>query len=103
MQSNKQCMKDIVEYISENITVKADTNCKNITLSKIKLPTIITDLSKDNKYQKDEIIYNLLKCCKYRLIEANISMSGNIIIVDKSEISDTTLEGEKFLRGEITL
>lgn len=30
-------------------------------------------------------------------------MSGNVIIVDKSEIDDTTFEGEKFLRGEITL
>lgn len=104
MQSNKQCMKDIIKYISENISVKIDEDSRNIVLSKIGLSTIITELSKDEKYKKDEIMYNLLKCHKCRLITANISMSGNTIIIPgKSEIYDTTLEGEKFLKGEIEL
>lgn len=64
---------------------------------------MIDELSKDDKHKKDEIVYNFLKCHKYRLIEANISMSGNIIVVDKSEICDTTLNGEKFLNDELAL
>lgn len=103
MQSNKQCMKDIIKYISENTNVKIDEDSRNIVLSKIGLSTIITELSKDEKYQKIEIVYNLLKCHKYRLIEANISMNGNVIIVGKSEIHDTTIAGEKFLIGELEL
>lgn len=104
MQSNKQCMKDILKYIAENTNVTVGTNSKNIVLSKIELSTLITDLSKNEKYQKDEIVYNLLKCHKYHLIFANISMSGNtIIVIDKSEIYDTTLDGEKFLNGELEL
>lgn len=104
MQSNKQCMKDIIKYISENINVKVDEDSRNIVLSKIGLSTMLTELSKDDKYKKDEIVYNLLKCHKYHLIVANISMSGNtIIVMGKSEIYDTTLEGEKFLNGEIEL
>lgn len=104
MQSNKQCMKDIIKYTSENTNVKIDDDSRNIVLSKIELSTILTELSKDGKYKKDEIMYNLLKCHKYRLIVANISMSGNTIIIPgKSEIYDTTLDGEKFLNGEIEL
>ncbi len=103
MQSNKQCMKDIIKYISENTSIKIDSDSRNIVLSRIGLSTIITELSKDEKYQKDEVVYNLLKCHKYRLIEANISMSGNTIIIAKSEIHDITLDGEKFLNGEIVL
>lgn len=103
MQSNKKCMKDIIKYISENINIKIDNDSRNIVLSKIGLSTIITELSKDKKYQKDEIVYNLLKCQKYRLIEANISMNGNVIIVSKCEIHDTTIAGEKFLNDELEL
>lgn len=103
MQSNKQCMKDIIKYISENTNVKIDEDSRNIVLSKIGLSTILTELSKGDKYKKDEIMYNLLKCHKYRLIEANISMNGNIIIVGKSEIHDTTISGEKFLNDELEL
>lgn len=58
MQSNKQCMKDILKYISENISIKVDPDNRNIVLSRISLSTIITELSKDEKYQKDEIVYN---------------------------------------------
>lgn len=103
MQSNKQCMKDIIKYISENTNVKIDDDSWNIVLSEIGLSTIITELSKDEKYQEDEIVYNLLKCYKYRLIEANISMNGNVIIIGKSEIRDTTIAGEKFLNDELEL
>lgn len=103
MQSNKQCMRDIIKYISENTNIKIDDDSRSIVLSKIGLSTIITELSKDGKYQKDEIVYNILKCYKYHLIEANIFMSRNIIIVDKSEINDTTLEGERFFNGEFKL
>lgn len=103
MQTNKQCMKDILKYVSENTNVKIDSDSTNIVLSRISLSTVVTDLSKDERYQKDEIVYNLLKCYKYHLIEANIFMNGNVIIVCKSEIHDTTIAGEKFLVGELEL
>ncbi len=103
MKVNQQCMKDIIKYISDHTCIKIDSDSRNIVLSRIGLSTLITELSKDEKYQKDEIVYNLLKCQKYRLIEANISMSGNTIIIAKSEIHDTTIAGEKFLKDELEL
>lgn len=103
MKSNKQCIKDIIKYISENTYVKISPDGKDAVLSRIGLSAIITELSKDEKYQKDEILYNFLKCHKLHLIEANIHINKNVIVIDRCEIHDTTIAGEKFLIGELEL
>lgn len=103
MQSNKECMKDILKYIINNTKVKIEEDNKNISILSIGIFELISDLTKDKKYQKEEVVYNILKCHKYRLIEANIPMVGNVITTAKCNICDITIAGEKFLNDELEL
>ncbi len=48
-------------------------------------------------------LYIILKCYKYRLIDANIPMSGTVITTAKCDIYDITIAGEKVLKDEFEL
>lgn len=103
MQSNKACMKDILNYVVQNTKVKVNEEDMSISLLSTNILTVSSELIKGEKYSREEVIYNIIKCHKYRLIDANIPMNGNYIPVGKDIIFDITIDGEKFLNDKIDL
>lgn len=79
MKSNKQCMKDILKYVTENTKVSVDGDNKYINLICTDIEDIVVALLQNTNYKKEEIIYNILKCNKYQLIDTNIPVRGNPI------------------------
>lgn len=102
MQANKECMKDILKFVINNTSVKIEDDSETISILCIDIQSIIDDLSQDNTYSKEDIIYNILKCHKYHLIDADIPQRYSIEM-DDCDIYDITLEGERFLNGSLEL
>lgn len=102
MQANKECMKDILKFVIKNTSVKFEDDGETISLLCINLQSIIDDLSQNNTYSREDIVYNILKCHKYHLIDADIPHSYSIEM-DDCDICDITLEGERFLIGKLEL
>ena len=60
---NKECMKEILKFISENAKVKVDDMAfHNITVSTLNVSTLLDKMSKEGKYTIEEIAYNFLQC-----------------------------------------
>lgn len=70
MIENIACMKDIVEFVSDNVKVVVEWDDK-FHLSTTSLYKIIENLSQERGYEKETIISNFLLCCKYHYIESN--------------------------------
>ena len=99
MTTNEQCMKDILTFIDENTSVKVRTSSNNdIELRAPGISSILTALSKDNKYSIEEVAFNLVKCDKLHLIDANIYTQGNTIKSAQSDIYGITYYGEQFIK-----
>ena len=99
MTTNEQCMKDILTFIDENTSVKVRTSSYNdIELRAPGISSILTALSKDNKYSIEEVAFNLVKCDKLHLIDANIYTQRNTIKSAQSDIYGITCYGEQFIK-----
>lgn len=102
MQANKECMKDILKFVINNTSVEVEDDSETISILCIDIQSIIDDLSQNNTYSKEDIVYNILKCYKYHLIDGDIPRSYSIKM-DDCDICDITLEGERFLNGSLEL
>ena len=103
MQANIECMKDILRYIIKNTKVKIDSDDFSVCTVSVGVLNVISALSKDEKYGKEEVAYNMLKCHKNKLINDNIPTKLNECIASGNEIYDITFKGEKFLNDEVDL
>lgn len=102
MQSNKECMKDILRYVINNTKIKIEDN-NNISILSVGITDIISELAQDDKYGNEEVAYNILKCHKHSLVDANIQMDRCVVITEDCNIYDITIKGEKFLNDELDL
>ena len=99
MTTNEQCMKDILTFIDENTSIKVRTSSNNdIELRAPGISSILTALSKDNKYSIEEVAFNLVKCDKLHLIDANLYTQGNTIKSAQRDIYGITCYGEQFIK-----
>ena len=95
---NKQCMKDVLEFISENTTVEVDDILyHNIILSTLNISTLLDKMSKEGKYTIEEIAYNVLQCYYNGLINADIKYQQKMIQSATSNIIGITFAGIDFI------
>lgn len=98
MMPNKQCMKDVLEFISENTTVEVDDMLyHNIILSTLNISTLLDKMSKEGKYTIEEIAYNFLQCYYNGLINADIKYQQKMIQSATSNIIGITFAGIDFI------
>ena len=98
MIPNKECMKDILKFVSENAKVKVDDMAfHNITVSTLDVSTLLDKMSKEGRYTIEEIAYNFLQCHYNGLINANIKFQQKMIQSSTSEILGITFTGIDFM------
>lgn len=96
---NKECMKDILKYVSENAKVKVDDMAfHNITISSLNVSMLLEQMSKEGKYTIEDIAYNFLQCYNNGLVDAKINyQSSNLIQSTTSDIYGITFAGIDFM------
>lgn len=99
MMPNKECMKDILKYVSENAKVKVDDMAfHNITISSLNVSMLLERMSKEGKYTIEDIAYNFLQCYNNGLVDAKINyQSSNLIQSTTSDIYGITFAGIDFM------
>lgn len=99
MMPNKECMKDILKYVSENAKVKVDDMAfHNITISSLNVSMLLEQMSKEGKYTIEDIAYNFLQCYNNGLVDAKINyQSSNLIQSTTSDIYGITFAGIDFM------
>lgn len=99
MMPNKECMKDILKYVSENAKVKVDDIAfHNITISSLNVSMLLEQMSKEGKYTIEDIAYNFLQCYNNGLVDAKINyQSSNLIQSTTSDIYGITFAGIDFM------
>lgn len=101
MIPNKECMKDILKFVSENAKVKVDDMAfHNITVSTLDVSTLLDKMSKEGKYTIEEIAYNFLQCHYNGLINANINFQQKMIQSSTSNILGITFAGIDFMNQD---
>lgn len=101
MIPNKECMKDILKFISENAKVKVDNMAfHNITVSTLNISMILEQMSKEGEYTIEEIAYNFLQCYYNGLINANINFQQKMIQSSTSDILGITFAGIDFMNQD---
>lgn len=99
MKPNKECMKDVLNYICECTKIEVDKySFNNIKLDNTNLSTLIESMKNTTAYSAEEIAYNFLQCYYDGYVNANISFNGpSIITSPKSDIIGVTLKGVDFI------
>lgn len=99
MMPNKECMKDILKYVSENAKVKVDDMAfHNITISSLNVSMLLERMSKEGKYTIEDIAYNFLQCYNNGLVDAKINyQSSNLIQSTTRDIYGITFAGIDFM------
>lgn len=92
---NKECMRDILKYVSENAKVKVDNMTYTLNIS-----MILGQMSKEGKYTIEEIAYNFLQCYYNGLINANINFQQKMIQSSTSDILGITFAGIDFMNQD---
>ena len=101
MIPNKECMKDILKFVSENAKVKVDNMAfHNITVSTLNISMILEQMSKEGEYTIEEIAYNFLQCYYNGLINANINFQQKMIQSSTSDIIGITFAGIGFMNQD---
>lgn len=101
MIPNKECMKDILKFVSENAKVKVDNMAfHNITVSTLNISMILEQMSKEGEYTIEEIAYNFLQCYYNGLINANINFQQKMIQSSTSDIIGITFAGIDFMNQD---
>lgn len=98
MTPNRNCMKNILNFISENIKVQVeDIPYRNITINTINVSMLLEQMSKEGKYTIEEIAYNFLQCYYNGLVNANINFQQKMIQSSTSDILGITFAGIDFM------
>lgn len=101
MTPNKECMKAILKFVSENAKVKVDDMAfHNITVSTLNISTLLDKMSKEGKYTIEEIAYNFLQCHYNGLINANLNFQQKMIQSSTSDIIGITFTGINFMNQD---
>lgn len=102
MLPNKECMKDILKFVSENAKVKVDDMAfHNITISSLNVLMLLERMSKEGKYTIEDIAYNFLQCYNNGLVDAKINyQSSNLIQSTTSDIYGITFRGIDFMNQD---
>lgn len=101
MMPNKECMKDILKFISENAKVKVDDMAfHNITISSLNVSILLERMSKEGKYTIEDIAYNFLQCHYNGLVNAKINFQQKIIQSSTSDILGITFTGIDFMNQD---
>jgi hypothetical protein len=101
MIPNKECMKDILKFVSENAKIKVDDMAfHNITVSTLNISMILEQMSKEGEYTIEEIAYNFLQCYYNGLINANINFQQKMIQSSTSDIIGITFAGIDFMNQD---
>ena len=101
MIPNKECMKDILKFVSENTKVKVDDmTFHNITVSSLNISMLLDKMSKEGKYTIEEIAYNFLQCHYNGLINVNINFQQKKIQSSTSDILGITFAGIDFMNQD---
>lgn len=102
MMPNKECMKDILKFVSENAKVKVDDMAfHNITISSLNVSMLLERMSKEGKYTIEDIAYNFLQCYNNGLVNAKINyQSSNLIQSSTSDILGITFAGIDFMNQD---
>ena len=98
MLPDKQCMIDILKFISENNQVKVtDDAFLNINLGSFYVSKFLKDMSNKTNYDINTIAYNFIQCYNNDFVEAKINFQGNIVESSKSRIYGVTFKGIEFM------
>ena len=98
MMPNKECMKAILKFVSENAKVKVDDMAfHNITVSTLNVSMLLEQMSKEGKYTIEEIAYNFLQWYYNGLVNAKINFQQKMIQSSKSDILGITFAGIDFM------
>ena len=101
MIPSRECMKDILKFVSENAKVKVDNMAfHNITVSTLNISTLLDIMSKEEKYTIEEVAYNFLQCYYNGLINANINFHQKMIQSSTSDIFGITFAGMDFMNQD---
>ena len=102
MLPNKQCMKDILKYVSENSKVQVtDMAYHNIKLDSLNVTLLLAEMPSEGKYTIEDIAYNFLQCYNNGLIDAKINyQSSNLIQSTTSDIYGITFRGIDFMNQD---
>lgn len=101
MIPSRECMKDILKFVSENAKVKVDNMAfHNITVSTLNISTLLDIMSKEEKYTIEEVAYNFLQCYYNGLINANINFHQKMIQSSTSDILGITFAGMDFMNQD---
>ncbi len=98
MIENAGCMRDIIEFVSQNVKVVIERDNK-FRLESTSLYKIIETLSEENGYEKETIISNFLLCCRFHYIESN-TFSNDLSTPTSfanCKVTDITPQGIQFL------
>ena len=95
---NKECMKAILKFVSENAKVKVDDMAfHNITVSTLNVSMLLEQMSKEGKYTSEEIAYNFLQCYYNGFVNAKINFQQKMIQSSTSDILGITFAGIDFM------
>ena len=99
MLPDKQCMIDILKFISENNQVKVvDGSYHNISLGSLSVSNFLKDMSAKTEYDMDTIAYNFMQCYNHGLVEAKFNYKDSkTIMASTSTIYYVTVKGVNFI------
>ena len=101
MLPNKNCMKDILLYISENIKVKVDSmHYYTIDFCSLNFSTLLAEMSTTTNYSVEEIAYNLIQCIHCNFINTRSDQNGSKIQSSTSCIFGITFQGIEFMNSQ---
>lgn len=92
MKYDLQCMKTVLNYVLDTLTLD-ESGSPYSTYTGI----IIENILKNNTYTREEITYALLRCLREGFLVAN---SGTRPTFDMTRIEDVTLLGYMWLKDD---
>lgn len=99
MKLNKDCVKDVLNYIIKNATVEFTES--NVGYKGLSLLSILDGVSNENAYDKEVVLHSVIFANKYNLIDTNRQMGdGSKIVTSRVEIYDVTPYGYNFLEDK---
>lgn len=101
MTPNKQCMKDVLKFVSENAKVEVyDMPYYNIKTSTLNISMVLDNMAKEGTYTIEEIAYNFLQCYYSGFINVDLKCQQDMIQSSISDIIGITFAGINFLNQD---
>lgn len=92
MKMNEECIRDILHYLVENLTIKIENNKGGF--NDITMLGIIKEF--DNKYTKEDIWYSVYNLSQDRFIDTNDIRKQSMVGFAFVEIYNVTHRGHQF-------